>query len=291
VPEAVYPSRPQHFDRVFLRAMIERHAANTIGADGCLLLVAVVLQEDAQRYTGPVDFWNGQLMAALGVESEDTLARVRKRCVDAGWLSYTPGSRSRAARYSVILPERTPCEVPQDCGSSEPTSADLRDFTRSERGTSLPTLTLKTVPANTGRPEEEKSKKPAKQKIKSQPGNAAKNKKPGKPNPLFDAIEKVTNADRAIQGGYIGKVAAAFKNATSPVTPDEVFDFAANWRSAFRWANPDEHPLLTIGIVQKHMTEFRTWRRGHPLTTTGQSSYGFTDFGSLPPVELGRSEK
>lgn len=169
-----YPVRPPHFDRVFLRAMIERHAANTIGTDGCLLLVAVVLQEDAQRYSGPVDFWNGQLIAALGIKSVDTLDRVRKKCIKAGWLNYTPGSRSRAPRYWVNDPERTPRQVPQNCGSSSPSAAKLRHFTRSERGTSLPDPSpkdIKDIPASAGReagqngnPKPAPKKKPVKTK-------------------------------------------------------------------------------------------------------------------------------
>jgi hypothetical protein len=168
VGEDTYPERQPHFDRAFLRTLIERHAANAVGSDGCLLLAAVVLQEDAQRYSGPVDYWNGQLVAALGVRSVDTLERVRARCIEAGWLHYVPGSRSRAARYWVTIPERTPREQPQGCGTSEPTPAAMRDFTRSERGTSLPTPVLEEAPAGAGVAAEREAAK--KTPPKSRPG-------------------------------------------------------------------------------------------------------------------------
>ncbi len=109
VSEPTYPKRPSHFDREFVRAMIDRSAANTIGPDGFALLTIIVDRQDrAREHYAPVSFWSGQLMMALGV-SEDTLCRIRKRCVEAGWLHHTPGAKAKAARYYVTMPgEMTP---------------------------------------------------------------------------------------------------------------------------------------------------------------------------------------
>lgn len=113
-----YPVRTPHFDREVLRALLERGAAATIGADGVLLVLAIVAAEDRARYAGPVAVWNTALQQQIGARSPDTLERVRSRCVRAGWLSYTPGSRSRAATYFVVIPAAL--ELPQICGGSLP---------------------------------------------------------------------------------------------------------------------------------------------------------------------------
>jgi hypothetical protein len=101
-----YPQRPSQFDRHFLRLLSEMNVANgTVGPDGCWLLSVIVRQEDALHYSHPVDFWNGQLILLVGAHSEDTLKRVRKRCVDAGWLTYVSGAKRRPARYWVRWPD------------------------------------------------------------------------------------------------------------------------------------------------------------------------------------------
>ncbi len=86
--------------------------------------MVIVQQEDKCRYAGPVDFWCGQLMHATGIASADTLGRVRKRCVEAGLLAYVPGSRSRAARYWVRVPD---AEV-NSARTPRTTAAGVRQF-------------------------------------------------------------------------------------------------------------------------------------------------------------------
>jgi hypothetical protein len=107
---------------------------------------------------------------------------------------------------------------------------------------------------------------------------AVKEKKPRPRNLLFDAIQTATGADREVDGSHIGKFAAMFAKATPPIAPEEVRDFASNWRSAFPWADAERQPLLTVGILGKHMTEFRVWRGRHappaPTAPTGPVDWG-----------------
>ncbi len=280
-----YPVRPAHFDRTYLRWLIDSRAVNKIGADGVLLLTVIVLQEDQYRYSGPVDFWSGQLMHATGIASEDTLGRVRKRCVDAEFLSYEPGSRSKPARYWVLEPctnsAPTPREVPQPCGTSEPTTADLRPLVRTMCGTSLPDPSPKGISADA---ESAGAAAPKKDKTRRAP---PKEKKPRPRNPLFDSLAEVTGADVKLDGSHLGKAASLFAQATPPVSPDEVHDFAQHWRQAFAWAaDAERQPTLSIGIIQNHMSEFRAWRKSHPRTLTlDRAPKGFTDFGRASPIE------
>ncbi len=54
-------------------------------------------------------------------------------------------------------------------------------------------------------------------------------KKLRQPDPLFDAIAKVTCTDPATAGSSIGKVETSFKKATPPYTPEEVLKFGTEW--------------------------------------------------------------
>lgn len=65
----------------------------------------VVLAEDAAWYRGPVRFWLAEFANLLGC-SVDTVARVRQRLIDAGWLVYIrPEARRQAGSYWVTVPE------------------------------------------------------------------------------------------------------------------------------------------------------------------------------------------
>jgi hypothetical protein len=86
-------------------------AANIIGPDGCWMLTAIVMVEDSKRYCGPVNYWNGQLYPLLGLKDERALHRVRDRCVLTGWLHYEPGTKTKAARYWVMVPDEF-CTIP-----------------------------------------------------------------------------------------------------------------------------------------------------------------------------------
>lgn len=101
-----HEQRPQFFACKFVRLLADVEAANTIGADGCWLLAVIAATEDAAGYRRPVTYFNAQLLARLGLASEDTLARIRTKVVSAGWLSYTPGRKGVPGTYFVLVPDQ-----------------------------------------------------------------------------------------------------------------------------------------------------------------------------------------
>jgi hypothetical protein len=101
-----YPKRSQPvFAQFFNRLMAKTCAAQTVGADGCWLLSQIVAVEDAKRYSGPVRFFNQQLLPILGCSSPAGLARVRSKCIEAGWLHYESGGKGIAGLYWVTIPD------------------------------------------------------------------------------------------------------------------------------------------------------------------------------------------
>ncbi len=103
-PTSQYPTRPRFFANKFLRRMAKTCLANQIGTDACWLLTCVVMTEDAKAYTGAVTFYNEQLLPLAGLHSPDTLDRVRRKAVDAGWLHYERGGKTLAGKYWVVVP-------------------------------------------------------------------------------------------------------------------------------------------------------------------------------------------
>lgn len=101
---AEYPQRNHHFAHRVVRLMIRTCAAQEIGTDGFLLVTVIAHTEDAKRYTSPVTFWNDQLVSILGFTTWGKLDRARKRAVEAGWLHYEPGGKSKVGRYWTIIP-------------------------------------------------------------------------------------------------------------------------------------------------------------------------------------------
>lgn len=100
-----YPKRPTHFAHKFCRKLTKVAAANVIGADVCWMLTVIAHQEDSKRYTGPVTYWNHQLMDVTGLKSTDRLVRVRTAAVRAGWLHYEKGGKGKIGTYWVLIPQ------------------------------------------------------------------------------------------------------------------------------------------------------------------------------------------
>lgn len=102
-----YPKREQFFAVKFLRLLTKSAAAMEVGSEGFTLLMIIAGQEDACRYTRPVNFWNGQLATLCGIpaHNESQFRRVRDRCVKAGWLHYDSLGRRRYGRYFVVIPQ------------------------------------------------------------------------------------------------------------------------------------------------------------------------------------------
>lgn len=125
-----YPKRPTHFAYKFCRLLTKVVAAQEIGPDGCWLLAVVAHQEDAKRYSGPVTFYNGQLLSPAGFNSEESLVRVRARCMEFGWLHYERGAKRKPGKYWVTIPEGIDvADGPIDEGLPE-------EYTRKNRGES-----------------------------------------------------------------------------------------------------------------------------------------------------------
>jgi hypothetical protein len=107
VTSGEYPKRPKFFALKFVRLLTKKTVANELGPQAFTLLAVIAATEDARGYTDPVTFYNGQLYPLVGLGSEDALDRVRRKCIEAGWLHYTPGGRRLGpGRYWVDIPEQ-----------------------------------------------------------------------------------------------------------------------------------------------------------------------------------------
>lgn len=101
-----YPRRPQYFAHRYCRLLTKCCAAMEIGPTAALLCMTIAMLEDSKRYTGPVTFYNEQLMPLIGVATWDALHRARDLALQHGWLVYQPGNRGkrRPGRYWVAIP-------------------------------------------------------------------------------------------------------------------------------------------------------------------------------------------
>lgn len=100
-----YPQREKYFAHRFCRLLAKACVAQQIGPEACWLLTVIVQTEDAKRYTGPVFYWNEQLMAVCGFGGKHRLLTAREKAIGAGWLHYEAGTRGIAARYWVMIPK------------------------------------------------------------------------------------------------------------------------------------------------------------------------------------------
>lgn len=137
-----YPRRPNHFAHKFCRKLTKVAAANVIGADVCWLLTVIAHQEDSKRYTGPVTYWNHQLMDVTGLKSVDRLTRARTTAVKAGWLHYEKGAKGKIGTYWVLIPQWALTVV--DGTSDESDDEDLQ----SQNTTINPTETRQSTTRN-----------------------------------------------------------------------------------------------------------------------------------------------
>ena len=99
-----YPKREQFFSHKFVRLVMRFCGAQEIGPEGSWLLTIIAHTEDARRYTGPVTFWNEQLISVMGLNSRKQLDRIRDRCIEAGWLHYERDSKRAVGKYWVKVP-------------------------------------------------------------------------------------------------------------------------------------------------------------------------------------------
>lgn len=136
---ADYPrNRDYKFAHRFVRLLAKTVAINEIGPSGFVLLTMIAMTEHSRFYKSPPTFFNGQLLQFLGNLSDDALCRLRKRCVDAGWLHYERSHKREAGIYWVVIPlqyEDIPDgplgEMPEDFHAA-PVRDETRDETRNE---------------------------------------------------------------------------------------------------------------------------------------------------------------
>ena len=120
---AQYPGREPFFANRFIRLLVKSCVANEIGTNAFAMLTIVVMTEDASHYRRGITFYDGQLMPLLGINSKDTMYKVRKRAIEAGWLHFEPGYKGKASTYWVMIPEHA--EHIDDCPTDEGYRPDL----------------------------------------------------------------------------------------------------------------------------------------------------------------------
>lgn len=99
-----YPHRPPYWSNRLVRLLQKSCSANVIGIEACWLVTCIAQVEDSKRYSGPVTYWNGQLLPVTGFQSWGRLDRARKKAVDAGWLHYEPGQNRQVGIYWTLVP-------------------------------------------------------------------------------------------------------------------------------------------------------------------------------------------
>lgn len=104
--DLAYPKRPAFFAAKFVRKMIKMCVAQEHGQGVFTLLAIIAHTEDARQYIEPVTWWNEQLASVAGFANVKALDRQRQKAIDAGWLGYIAGGRSRPGKYWVMVPER-----------------------------------------------------------------------------------------------------------------------------------------------------------------------------------------
>jgi hypothetical protein len=121
-----YPKRKSHHAHRVVRQLAKSCGAQQIGPDAAWLITVIAHVEDAKRYSGPVTFYNGQLMPIMGITKWDRFDRIRRRAVEAGWLHYdaSPKGSRKAGVYWTLIP--TECNVLDDSAIDEslPPSGD-----------------------------------------------------------------------------------------------------------------------------------------------------------------------
>lgn len=99
-----YPKREPFFSHKFVRILHKSCAAQEIGSTACYLLCIIAHTEDAAKYSGPVRFWNGQLIETMGFKSPKQLTAARDAAIKSGWLHYHRDTNRSVGKYFVAIP-------------------------------------------------------------------------------------------------------------------------------------------------------------------------------------------
>lgn len=273
-----YPKRPPFFALKFARVMVKTCVANELGQDVFTLLAVIAFTEDAACYRRPVNYHNSQLMSVCGFQTEDKLARVRHKAVEAGWLHYVGGSRRHPPLYWVAIPhharglddgptDEQPGEF--DVEQSLPTDADrpspAKAKVRSKRGRSASDLRSECV-ASLPIPN------PYPSPVVCATAEPAAPKPPRPRDELFDAVTEVTGMDPAVNGPLIGKLKSKLAKADPPYTPDEVREFGRRFWQICTWASQDNRTRPTPGEVEKYIGQIRA-KPARPATNAPRGDF------------------
>jgi hypothetical protein len=223
------------------RLLAKQTEANESSAAVCWFITVIVMTEDARGYTGPVTFYNSQLMPLVGCHSMDALERLRASVMKSGWLEYTPGFNRRPAKYRVKIPEALADidDGPSDEGAQSP--ADPLDKPRSNHRKNAE------VPAvlDTGKPRSNHRKNaevPAERTAARSAARTAapptfpfpcpKEEPPYPPQSrgeesVFDSLADVCGLDPTVKSAKrtLTRKAAELANAKPPYTAAEVREF------------------------------------------------------------------
>src|SRR5262249_26403932 len=144
-----YPKRGKLFCLDYMRLIRQAAVGQIFGPAAVGLLDSVVLMEDKLFYKRPPNFFNDQIGAAIGINGWDTLARLRTKLVDRGWLVYQPGGKSTPGVYWVSVPPdcrgvsdwmggwNFNSESPSACTSNMEEEAEGEDSTSTTEGKTL----------------------------------------------------------------------------------------------------------------------------------------------------------
>ncbi|MBI1314497.1 hypothetical protein GC176_24660 [bacterium] len=127
-----YPARESFFAHRFVRLLTKTAAAQELGPEVTWLLTVIAHQEDAKRYSGPVTYWNEQLMPLCGFRSKGRLNRARQSAVESGWLHYETGGRTQPGRYWCLVPTGYEQLPDGPCDESEPVQNRTANGTHAE---------------------------------------------------------------------------------------------------------------------------------------------------------------
>ncbi len=99
-----YEKRPAFFANRYTTLLYQFEAVAQIGQLGVLLCILIAHREDAMHYTRPIDFWNSQLLAALGISKWETLNKARQAAIEAGWIEYEGTNTRSRGKYRATIP-------------------------------------------------------------------------------------------------------------------------------------------------------------------------------------------
>ena len=114
--------------------------ARCLGSQGCNLIRVIACMEDDQWYAGAVLATDEQLRPMLAV-TERTLVTARRRCIEAGWLHYEPGSKGTPSRMWVTVPQHIDLKLRSNIQAKNYTTSAITSDTTTDTRTATTSAT------------------------------------------------------------------------------------------------------------------------------------------------------